>query len=126
MNLHVSKILTILIIMIYVILIVTNCSFATPFNVDKFNGKIDGNAEGTATTVRQLLSAALEALRIAGIAIAIIILIVIGIKIMLAAPSERANIKQYATNYVIGAFIMVGAVGILTIVKEIADSAFGN
>ena len=121
MRLHVSKLLSILLIIFYVISIITNFSLAA-YTVP-FDGKIAGEAQGVKTNIEQVLSAILEAVRIAGIAIALIILIVIGIKIMMAAPGERANIKQYAMNYVIGAFIMVVAVGILTIVKEFADKA---
>ena len=45
---------------------------------------------------------------------------------MIAAPEEKANIKQYSINYLIGAIILVGASGIMGIVKKIALSAFEN
>ena len=92
----------------------------------QFNGQIDSNAQSSADSVKDVLLAVLSAVRIAGVAIAIIMLIMVGIKIMMASPSERANVKQYSINYVIGAFILFGASGILTIIKSVADSAFSS
>lgn len=76
--------------------------------------------EKTLNATRTILGIILNTIRTVGLAIAIIILTVIGIKFMLASPSERANIKQYSINYVIGAAFLIGAVGIITIIQNFA------
>lgn len=85
-----------------------------------FNGDIHSDLDTTKTATRQILGMILDITRMIGIGIALIILTYIGIKFMLASPSERANIKQYSMNYVIGVFILIGGVGILTAIKEFA------
>ena len=118
------KLFKTLIILLFLVMIFNNIAFAS-FNVKGiFTGKIDKDAQESLTSVQNVLITALMAVRTVGMAIAIIMLIVIGIKIMVASPSEKANIKQYITNYLIGAFILFSASGLLTIVKNVAMSAF--
>ena len=81
---------------------------------------------GTVTAVKTVLSTVLDITRYVGIGIALVILMYIGAKFMMASPNERANIKQYSINYVIGATILIGASGILTILKNFAQSATGT
>jgi len=54
--------------------------------------------------------------------IAIIMLTVIAMKYMLAAPSEKADIKKHAVVYVVGAVIMFAATGILQIIQSFATA----
>lgn len=120
MKLHLTRVLKILIVMMYLIAIITNLSTAA-FDV---KGQFDGDV-GTANVkpIKTIIATILDVVRFVGMGIALIIIIAIGIKIMVAAPSERANIKQYAINYVIGAGILIGASGILTIIKNFTDEA---
>lgn len=128
----VLKIFKFLVISILVAMIFSNAVFAAFDVTNTFTGEFGNtsNAEAnkkvkaTATSVQDVLVTALTAIRIAGMAIAIIMLIVVGIKIMLASPSEKANVKQYTMNYVIGAFILLSASGIVSIVQKIAFEAF--
>lgn len=120
----VLKIFKFLVISILVAMIFSNAVFAAFDVKGTFTGEIDKDAKKSATSVQDVLVTALTAIRIAGMAIAIIMLIVVGIKIMLASPSEKANVKQYTMNYVIGAFILLSASGIVTIVQKIAFEAF--
>ncbi len=85
-----------------------------------FNGEIPGDLNGAAGATREILGMILDIIRTIGIGIALIMLTYIGIKFMLASPNERANIKQYSMNFIIGAFILVGGVGVLTIIKNYA------
>ena len=84
----------------------------------KFSGEVSGDVDGKVTPIIQTI---LNVVRIVGAGIAIIILMYIGAKFMMAAPSERANIKQYSMNYVIGAVILLGASGIITIIGSFAQ-----
>lgn len=84
-----------------------------------FNGSVD-DMQGAATATKEVLGTILDVVRIVGMGIALIMLTYVGIKFMLASPSERANIKQYSMNFVIGAFILICGVGLLTIVRDFA------
>lgn len=60
--------------------------------------------------------------RVACTGIAVIMLIVLAIKYMSSAPSDRASIKKSAVQYVVGAMIMFAAAGILTIIQKFATT----
>ena len=55
-------------------------------------------------------------------AAAVIMLIVLAIKYVSAAPSEKADIKKSAIVYVIGAVLLFAATGVLQLVKGLADT----
>ena len=120
MRLHLTRVLKILIVMMYLIAIITNLSTAAFDVKGQFNGDVKTDY---VKPIKTTIATILDVVRFVGMGIALIIIIAIGIKIMVAAPSERANIKQYAINYVIGAGILIGASGILTIIKNFTDEA---
>ena len=92
------------------------------FTIDceKFNGNLSNDLSGAKTATQEIVGTVLDVVRIVGMGIALIMLTYIGIKFMLASPNERANIKQYSINYVIGAFILIAGVGLLTVVRDFA------
>lgn len=87
---------------------------------DKFSGK--SGVEGSAA-ITKIISAVLSVVRTAGAAVAIIILMTIAAKYIMASAGDRADIKKYAVNYVIGAIILFGASGILGLVKDFVDNS---
>ncbi len=70
--------------------------------------------------VKTVLGEILNIVRIAGFGIALIILIVIGIKYMMSSAGERADIKKYAITYLIGILVFFGATGIVDILQNFA------
>lgn len=87
-----------------------------------FNGSTSGEGR---TAVTQIISSVLGVVRTIGAAVAVIILMTIAGKYIIASAGDRADIKKYAMNYVIGALILFGATGILSIVKNFVDSSLG-
>lgn len=87
---------------------------------DKFNGSSD--PEGSKPII-QIISAVLGVVRTAGAAVAIIILMTIAAKYIMASAGDRADIKKYAVNYIIGAIILFGTTGILGVVKSFVDTS---
>ena len=57
--------------------------------------------------------------------VAITMLLVLAMKYMSAAPSEKADIKKHAVVYVVGAVVMFAASGLLTIIGNFASSIGG-
>lgn len=126
-NTSVLKTFKIFAIIMIIFIIFSNAVFADGFDVKgTFDGEIHSSASSIKTSVQDVLIVALTITRIVGMAVALIMIIIVGIKIMMAAPSERANIKQYAMNYVIGAVILLGASAIVGIIQTVATSAFGS
>lgn len=80
------------------------------------NGAVDAtnNIAGSVISIAKVVCAG----------VAIIMITVIAMKYMMAAPSEKADIKKHAVVYIVGAVIMFAATGILTIIQNFAVAAF--
>ena len=61
------------------------------------------------------------AIQVIAVAIAIVMLVVLAIKYMTAAPGEKAEVKKGMTIYIIGALILFAGSGILGLIQS-----FGN
>ena len=89
---------------------------------------LDGNFTGSTNSVgsdavTKILSAILGVVRTAGAGIAVVMLMTIAAKYIVASAGDRADIKKYAINYVVGAIILFAATGLLTIVKNFVDAS---
>jgi len=80
------------------------------------------NPTGSAAAI-QILSAVLSIVRTAGAGVAVVMLMTIAAKYIMASAGDRADIKKYAVNYVIGALILFGATGILGVVQNFVKAS---
>ena len=55
-----------------------------------------------------------------GVSVALVILIWLGIKYIIASPSDKADIKKSAVAYIIGAVVLFAASGILALIASFA------
>lgn len=76
---------------------------------------------GAAKSVQNIVGAALTVAQVVGSGIAVIMLIVLAIKYISAAPSDKAEIKKHAVVYVVGAVVLFAASGIIGIVRNFAS-----
>ena len=108
------------IIMLVCIFFAYNSVFAS--EVDGFIDTIQNNygTEGM-STVQNIIGTVINLVRIVGSAVAVIILLVIGTKYIIASAGERADIKKYALNYVIGAIIFLSGATIVYLIKNFME-----
>ena len=99
------------------------CSMATV--TSQFGGK-NMSTDANGKKIINVLSIILEVVRNLGIGIALIILIVLGCKYMLASAGERAEIKKHATTYIIGAIVLVASAGIAQTLMLMTEGVFSN
>ena len=64
----------------------------------------------------------LSVAQIIGVAVAVIMLIVLAIKYISAAPNDKAEIKKHAVVYIVGAIVLFAASGILGLIKSMATA----
>ena len=83
--------------------------------------KTDGTA---AEKTKEVSGQIIGLVQIVGTAIAVIMLVVLGIKYVIAAPSEKAEIKKSALIYVIAAIFLFAAVNILAVIQDFANDTF--
>ena len=72
-------------------------------------------------SIKNIINSVLGWVQIIGIGVAVIMLIVLAIKYISAAPGDKAEIKKHAVVYVVGAVILFAASGILQIIKTFAE-----
>ena len=77
-----------------------------------------GDNSGASTSFQNIIGAIITIVQIIGTGVAIIMLIVLAIKYISAAPGDKAEIKKHAVVYVVGAIVLFAATGILGIVKN--------
>lgn len=91
----------------------------------KFDGKTqvsDSDIEEGEGLLTNVLGPILSVIRIVAIGIAIIMITILGIKYMTAAPSEKANIKNQLITFTIGAVIVIGTTSILSMIRNAINS----
>lgn len=126
----IKKMLILIINFILLFSIVYNFSFISNAEFDiasKFGGDVSETGISDATdSAKIILATVLSIIRIAAAAVALVIIIVIACKYMLASAGDRADIKKYAINYVIGAFILFGASALVSIANEFVKAAMST
>ncbi len=128
----VMKMLAILIMAAMVVTCVSTAVYATDgsapntdtYNVNQFAGK--GADSGTTNAAQNIIGAIISVIQIIGTGVAIIMLVVLAIKYISAAPGDKAEIKKHAVVYVVGAVVLFAATGILQIVKSFAEGNINN
>lgn len=119
-----SKILVALCIMMMIISI-----SVVSFGADEKAGKIDtilnglnGNADVSTTNIMNLGNSIVTVVQVAGIVIAVVILLILGIKYMMGSAEEKADYKKSMIPYIVGAVIIFGATSIVKVVYDIASA----
>ena len=77
---------------------------------------------GATTTVNSVMSTIITVVRIVGVTAAVLMLLVLAMKYMSAAPGEKADIKKSAIVYVVGAVVLFAVTGILGIINQFATA----
>lgn len=111
-----KKVMRVVAVLLAVLMVValSGSVFATDLNA--FDGLTDTSGAGTAVT--NIIGSIINIVQIVGTGVAIIMLIVLAIKYISAAPGDKADIKKHAVVYVVGAIVLFAATGILQIIKN--------
>lgn len=97
----------------------TNGTPTANIPVENFGGQTADTNKRSSKAVIGISRNLIELLQLIGIAIALIMLVIIGIRYIINADKEKPDIKQVALNYVFGAFCIFGATTILTFIQRI-------
>ena len=116
-----TKTLAVIVLAIAIIAIATVPVFASAdLSWDTIEIKGDTSGE-TAEAAKDITGTILGVIQVIGVAIAVIMLIVLAIKYISAAPNDKAEIKKHAVVYVVGAVVLFAASGIIGIIRGFAD-----
>ena len=114
-------------VMLMVLLATTFIGYSFADTVDplKLVGNLQNSAVDNSNVSKTAMSVGgtiLTIFKVAGVGIAVMMLIIIAMKYMLAAPGDKADIKKHAVVYVVGAVILFAASGILQIIETLSGN----
>lgn len=118
-----KKMIRILMIAICVIFCISNMALALTGSelTQKFKGEDGVDVSQGEGLVKDVVDIVLSVVRIVAIGIAVIMITLLGIKYIAAAPSEKANIKNQLITFTVGAVVVIGTTSILTMIKKAVD-----
>lgn len=100
---------------------ISNAAYDMMKNVNAIADASETDVSGATaaiTSTKRIAGAVITITRIVAAGIAIIMISVLAMKYMTAAPSEKADIKKHAIPFVAGAIIMFSVSGILGIIQK--------
>ena len=86
--------------------------------VSSMDGTSDASGIGSSHGTKNIINTAIGLLQVAGSGIALLVITIMGIKYILAAPGEKADIKKMTTPVVIGCVLVFGAVNLAAIIES--------
>jgi len=113
------KIIFAVLILISIVIIVPNNTFAATIDLNSFNDKGNGRVDGMAQDIMKTM---INVIRIVGTAASIITLTYLGMTYMMKAPEERAEFKKSATIYITGAILVFASSNILGLIYKFANA----
>lgn len=125
MNKKVMKGICILLTVMMFVFAFSSLVLATSTYPDPKSFDTTGNDAGIAE-VSGVIGSILRLVRTVAVGVAVIMLIVLAIKYISAAPSEKAEIKKSAMLYVVGAVLLFAAAGVLQVIQKFAENVGTN
>ena len=114
------KIVSILLIIMMVLASLSTVFASTDMNWSTTDLTIKSESTDLSKRTNTIMGQALGVIQIVGMGVAVIMLIVLAIKYISAAPGDKAEIKKHAVVYIVGAVVLFGASGLIQIIKTFA------
>ena len=114
------KIISTLLIVLTVLVSLSNVVMATdiPSKIDQI---AQGNPNADTSKVVALGGTIVTIMQTVGIVVAIVILLVLGIKYMVGSAEEKAEYKKTMIPYIVGAILIFASTTIVNVVYQIAN-----
>lgn len=104
-----KKIITYIVAFLCTMIILTNFSYA--LNTGAYSGMYTNDSKQT--SLFKVGGYALGVVQTIGMGVAVIMLVILGIKYIISSPEDKATIKDKAVVYVTGAVIIFSASGLI-------------
>ena len=123
-----AKLMKVMAVALLVVMVVaalaTSANATMSFNAITTDSVVQNasDSSGAASSINRIIGSVLTIVQVVGCGVAVIMLIVLAIKYISAAPGDKADIKKHAVVYVVGAVVLFAASGILQIVKNFASN----
>ncbi len=107
-----KKVMVILSLVLVVMLSIGSMCFASGISIPT-------GTPPTGTSIDTLGGTIIGTIQLVGVIVAVAVLVFVGIKFMLASPSEKANIKGALIPYIVGAVLIFAASMLVGIIQNI-------
>ena len=114
-----NKIIVALCIMLTIIAI-SVVSFGT--DAGSVLAGLTGNANVNTGKITDLGNSIISVVRVVGIVVAVVILLILGIKYMMGSAEEKADYKKSMIPYIVGAILIFASTAIVGVVYDMANS----
>ena len=116
------KIISILLIIITLVGFLGTVSLAAPNLEDKISKIQEGKDTIQDGKIIELGQAIVTIMQTVGIVVAVVVLLILGIKYMMGSAEEKAEYKKTMIPYVVGAVLIFASTTIVNIVYQLANS----
>lgn len=121
MNKKVFKIISIMLMVAMIVACVSSVALGREnITTRKYTTYTDNT--GAANSAQRIVGTLIDVFQVVGVGVAIIMLVMLAIKYLSAAPNEKAEIKKSVSIYVLGAVLLFAAAGVLEIVQAFAKN----
>ena len=118
----IMRILSIILMAAMLVSTISTISMATSVDPGKIagdlTGKINSEAQGQVTDIGNQIIGILTTV---GVVVAVVVLLILGIKYMMGSASEKAEYKKTMIPYLVGAILIFGASAITKVVVSIGQ-----
>ncbi len=120
------SIISIIIIILLTVISLQTISYASEDIKTAMKNVNDFNDIDESDKIKDVANTVIGLLQIAGTGIALIVVTMLGIKYILASPSEKADVKKQIAPILIGCILLFGAVNLMSAVYEFSQNVLKN
>lgn len=119
------KLISIVLVIMIALLSISNVVLAANSTVD-LSGKIDEIAKGDSLVTTDKLTnvgqTIVTIMQVVGIVVAVVVLLILGIKYMMGSAEEKAEYKKTMIPYLVGAVLIFASTTIVNVVYQLANN----
>ena len=115
------KIISIILIVMMILTTMSSIVLAAPDLSNKISQIGEGDANAETDKIIDFGQTAVTIMQTIGIVVAVVVLLVLGIKYMMGSAEEKAEYKKTMIPYVVGAVLIFAATTIVNIVYQLAN-----
>ena len=116
-----TKIIAVVLIMLTLVLGISTISSADSVDPGQIANGLHGTTSGAQEDITGIGNQIIGIITTVGVVVAVVILLVLGIKYMMGSASEKAEYKKTMIPYLVGAILIFGASAITQVVVNIAS-----
>ena len=115
------KIISIILIVMMILTTMSSIVLAAPDLSNKISQIGEGDSDAETGKIIDFGKTAVTIMQTVGIVVAVVVLLVLGIKYMMGSAEEKAEYKKTMIPYVVGAVLIFAATTIVNIVYQLAN-----